>query len=288
MGGAVVIQQENILNAFWVNNPVMQAELRHQQRVIVTSRSGRFWIALAVIMLVPALIAALLYVVGAFTGADVSALWNTGGYSVGLHLMIMNLALYVVVTLVTMGLAANSISREQTGKTWETLLITTLDTQQIILGKWSATLRALWGDQIMLALLRVGLVSAAAIAETQIFSPFTPRPDLVFLLIGIAFVLAYSALEAGFSAALGLLTPLSGAGWLFVGVLIVRGAVSVGVVLLVYWISDLLFGLRPWNTIIAALVGLAVLALLTWGVLRAAEWITGRAAPRKAANHPAA
>ena len=38
-----------------IDNPVMQAEFKHQRRVITTSRSGWFWIGPAMLMLVPAL-----------------------------------------------------------------------------------------------------------------------------------------------------------------------------------------------------------------------------------------
>lgn len=271
---------------YLIDNPVMRAELKHQQHVMTTSRSGRFWIALAMLLLIPAFLSSALFLFGALTGIDISGfVGNIGGYNLVIHLIIMNVALYAVVTLITMGLASNSIGREQTGHTWESLLLTTMDARQIIWGKWWATVRSLWGDHIMVGLLRIGLVAWAAIEWTRAINP-SDRPNLIFLLLAIGIVSLYTLVDAGFSAALGLLTPLSGFGnSIFMLVLGARIFVTVGILLLVSWVGSLL-PVSGWQYILAALVGLAVLALVTLAALRFAEIVAvwGHATPTKASQ----
>lgn len=263
------------MNTVLTNNPVLQAELKHQQYVITTSRSGRFWIALAVLLLIPAFLSSAVFVIEALLGVNItrSLLGDGGRQLLMLNLIVMNVALYVVMTLITMGLAANSISREQTGKTWETLLITALKPQQIIMGKWWATLQALWGDHIMLAVMRVGLLAFFAIEQTQILSSGgSTRPSIGFLLLGIVLMLAFTAIEEAFSAAVGLLTPLSGSGWLFLPVLMIRGAVSVGIGVAIVMLENVL-PFAEWNITVASVGAVLLLVGLTWVALCVAELV---------------
>ena len=44
----------------------------------------------------------------------------------------MNIALYIVVILISLALSANSISREHTGKTWDILVLTNIDANTLI------------------------------------------------------------------------------------------------------------------------------------------------------------
>ena len=248
-------------------NPVLRAELKHQQYVIANSRAGRFWIGLALVLLIPALLASLLFLAEAFTGANI---WytltdQTRSPVVGV-LLIMNLALYIVVTLITMGLAADSIAREQTNHTWESLLLTTLHARQIVWGKWWATLRALWGDQLMLVLLRWGLAAFLASQITHHYHNL-PQVDRLYLLVTLALVTAYTLVEAGFSAALGMIAPLSRLDGLFAAVLVARLLATAGVMALIYLCS-------LWmHSLIAGFIGLAAAAALLLLALLAAEWI---------------
>lgn len=253
------------------DNPVMRAELSYQRRVITTSRSGRFWIGLALLLLIPAFIAALLFVCAALTGVDVSGLsGNANSYSLIVHLIIMNVALYVVVTLVTMGLASNSIRREQTGKTWESLLLTGIPTRQIIRGKWWATLRALWGDHVMVGVLRAGLLAWVAI-EFSLVNSGTPQPDRLSFVIGLLFVAAFTAVEAGFSAALAIIAPLMDAsGALLILILGLRAVASAAIFALIQALHGAL-ATFDGSEVVAGLIGLAVLMLITLAALRLAE-----------------
>ncbi|HEX2619934.1 MAG TPA: hypothetical protein VHL11_07300, partial [Phototrophicaceae bacterium] len=109
-------------------NPILTAELNHQWYVMEKSRSGRLWILLAVVMLVPAVITAVVLFVRALTGMEVRGLafatqpfdLLAGGQVV---LLVMNIALSLVVMMVSFALATNSITREKRGKTWDNLIL---------------------------------------------------------------------------------------------------------------------------------------------------------------------
>lgn len=255
-------------------NPVFRAELKHQRYVIESSRAGWVWILLALLLLLPALAASLLYSVAVVVGIEVLE----GIDSVLLEvlatlLVIMNIALYVVVSLITIGLAASSIQREIDGRTWETLLLTGIPAWQIVRGKWRATLWALWGDHIMLVVLRWGLLAAITVTISQFTNPGQP-PDVAGFLTGAALVALFTGVDALLSAALGLITPLSGYGnVLLLPALVLRLLLTVGLVVIIVVVEGLLPEM-PAQTAIAVLIGIGSTILLTWLFLYLAEQAT--------------
>ncbi len=268
-----------------LNNPVMQAELKHQRHIITTSRSGWFWIVLAMLMLIPALLTALVMLAGAFAGIHLEPIFTQGALAVvaqvGLtSLMIMHFALYIVVTLVTLALAGASISREQTSGTWESLLLTNMTARQIVQGKWWATLRSLWGDHLMVLLVRLGFVAWLDYLGS---APDLPNPGR--LLVGLIVISAFSIADSALTVILGILPPVSGRnpvvltlalGLRLMVSLVILG-VSTGIGLLVH----------EWNPplVAGAAAGMAVYLLGTAGMLRFAEWaaVRSRVSPTKPA-----
>ncbi|MBZ0293348.1 MAG: hypothetical protein K8L99_12345 [Anaerolineae bacterium] len=262
-------------------NPVLRAELKHQQYVMNNSRSGPLWIGIALVMLVPAMLYSLVLLYFALTGLNPLGLLDirtfgpgNGASNMALYLIVMNFAMYVVVSLITMGLASGSITREQQNHTWESLLLTSMNARQIVWGKWWATLRALWGDQIMIMLLRAGLVAFAAVQVTR-FVHGGQHPDLLYLLLSLALVVAYTAVEAGFSAAVGLITPFIGWDGMFIAALMVR-VLAVVVVPMVIVILSTMLADTVGGVLIAALAGLILSGLLLLATLHTAEWMAVR------------
>src|SRR5687767_6730300 len=165
-------------------HPVAQAELKYQWHIIETGRSGTLWIILAYLLLIPAGVISLLFFAGGLLNQIIpgglhplpdEAAALLGGISATL-LVAMNLAMYFVLTMITMALAANSISREKRGKTWDSLVLTGVEADQIVWGKWWATLAALWSDHAAAALLRPGIVAwgAAVIGSEALYQPILP------------------------------------------------------------------------------------------------------------------
>lgn len=152
-------------------NPVYSAEVRYQDYVLRTNRSSNIAIAMALLLIIPALIMALVATaaVGIFNvdlppvpvvvqiQTPLDVLYTIGAVT----LLTMNLAHYLVVALISSGLAVFSIQREQRNHTWELLVLTRLSAQQIAFGKIRASLWVLRRDTAIITTLRVGLVSFA-------------------------------------------------------------------------------------------------------------------------------
>jgi hypothetical protein len=190
----------------------------------------------------------------------------------------MNVAQYLVVMFITMGLAANSIAREKQNRTWDTLLLTDLDARRIVWGKWWASLRAEWGDHLMVGVLRLGLLgfTFAAVRDNL------PGESIFGLPIGLTYipvltllVLSYTAMDAAFTAMLGVTVPLlpwSGA----VGAAIVMAVRVVMLVVLLGITLVAIYTLGEYNLAVCLGVGLAGMIItiaIIWLGLRLGEWL---------------
>lgn len=271
-------------------NPVAHVELQHQWNIMEKSRSGRVWILLALVLLLPALSASLIFFGAALLGhrspmpitfdqiERPSQTLETIGQ---LTLLTMNVAQYLVVMLVAYGLSNNSINREKRGKTWENLLLTDISARKIVIGKWWASLRALYGDHIVVGLLRLGMLAYLLDA----FGRFLLQPALTGampesyllpvgqLLIVALFVLLFTAIDTGMNAAMGLTVALMDVPGVvgltifgvmralatFLGVWFIVTAIN-----LIWYRADALY-------IVYGAAFLIGYALLTWGMLWLAQ-----------------
>jgi hypothetical protein len=159
----LTVTHAQVMNSLSAANPILQREFSYQRFVIQRSRSGIFWIGLAVLMVVPALLASIYYAAATLFNVLPLVLFydiptSFHAYT-GILLLMVNLSLYPVVTLVMLALARGSIAREKEGGTWQILRLTTINNWQIVIGKWWASLQALNGDQGMVIVLRVGLAA---------------------------------------------------------------------------------------------------------------------------------
>lgn len=123
--------------------------------------------------------------------------------------------MHLVFLFQTLGLAGNSITRERQNGTWEPLLLTGMDTKQIIQGKWWATVRRQWRNYLKLAVLQVGEMGAAsmiALIFARIFNT-TSISEMVFptiwqvLAAGLV-VVALTLADLCFTAAWGVLASV--------------------------------------------------------------------------------
>jgi hypothetical protein len=188
-------------------NPILKAELHHQWYVIEKSRSGRLWILLALVMLLPALLVTIyLYVGGLFFNLRFTGVPGVGisPLSIGMvMLLIMNIALSIVVTMISFGLASNSIIREKRGKTWDNLILTNINARTLVLGKWMASMYALYGDYILVGFLRLGMVAWLVTGFSELLPPYTLSAPIHLLLMSVLVIL-YTLIDAALNAALGL------------------------------------------------------------------------------------
>jgi hypothetical protein len=269
----------------FIKHPVAQAELKYQWHIIETGRAGKFWIFLAYVLLIPAAVISVIFFAGGllnqFVPGGVHLLPDEiealiGGVSATL-LVAMNLAMYLVLTMITMGLAANSIHREKRGKTWDSLVLTGVEAHQIVWGKWWATLAALWTDHAAAAVLRLGIVAwgAAVMGSEALYEPILPFLPIMlsYLVAGALLLIVYAIIDAAFTAALGVFMPLTrfDGSAAFVVVIVVRLLIT----LVPFVVPTLLF--TQFEIHFAAfyfrfwLLFLVALALMTWIVLWLAQ-----------------
>ncbi len=164
-----------------MKSPIYTAERRHQKHVLETNRSGTLWIWVAVLMLVPALLTAVIVVVLTLAGVDMReippetdlhrALQNVVSAAIIL-LIAMNVAQSLVVTLVASGLAAESMRREHRHQTWDLLILTGQPSRSIARGKILAAFWTFRRDLAFVVVLRLGLVAMAYAFFRQINQDF--------------------------------------------------------------------------------------------------------------------
>lgn len=252
------------------SNPVLNSEFKYQRFVIQRSRSGGFWIFLAILMLAPSLLLSIGYSIGLLLNLFPVIEWHlipaTWHLNLLLVLIVVNVSMYIVVTLVTIALANGSINREKDKHTWSLLRLTHISNRQIVLGKWWASLRALNGDQAMVILLRVGLLAIALaifIPSQHAFNDITAPYRLYFLAL-MPLIVIQGLLDSALSAILGIAGAIPDDAWRSAGnftVMVVRLFLGI---LVAWWLWTviMLISTNFVGAIYLALAGILVTGLL--------------------------
>jgi hypothetical protein len=155
------------------HNPIMRAELAYQRRHTGQQRPWSRRLTRAVLLLA-VFLSLILYggeLFGALLWRDPSPIGERFGFSVTL-LMVFTLALHFVLMFRTLALGANSIAREKQNNTWDMLVLTGIDGQQIVLGKWWATARRMWRWYVLLGVLRAGALVWISGSASRTFNVF--------------------------------------------------------------------------------------------------------------------
>ncbi|MBC8100900.1 MAG: hypothetical protein H7Y11_15780 [Armatimonadetes bacterium] len=271
-----------------LKNPVYQAEVKRQWHVMEQSRSGRLWILLAIVMVIPAVLTSIVLLVGALTGL-LPLLEMTFLFIIArglpplmsfalVWLVVMNVALTLVVMLVSFGLSVDSIQREKRGKTWDNLIMTNITARQLVVGKWLASLRALDGDHFMILVLRLGLFAwfVAGFATQIPPSGITVTTHVALLTV---IVVVFTLLDALMNTALGVAVTLleaTGAlsGALFLAVRSVTVAYGIWLILsIMRRLFDTPGGVYVWQGVLGlAVYAAAVAGVLALGQVAATRW----------------
>lgn len=210
-------------NTIKETNPILQSEFRYQRFVIERSRNGRFWIFLAILIVAPSVLISLMYSANVlfnfFPVMDLQTLRTSWHMNMLYILFVANISMYAVVTLVNVALSSSSIRREKDKHTWSLLRLTNISSNQIVLGKWWASIRALNGDLAMVIILRIGLLAIA-------LGLFMPSIDSIngietdyrlYFLLMTPLVILHGFLDAVFSAILGISGAIPDDTWQIVG-----------------------------------------------------------------------
>lgn len=265
------------LNWVWLSkNIIAQAEFRHQRFIIESNRSNPMVILLASIILLPGIaLSVVAFLLALFNLQDV-AHWDFLNEPIpslivqGFFLsnVVMNIALYFVLMMIGIALAYNSISREYTRRTWDVLCMTDVSARYVIIGKWWASFVALWGDHMMLVILRVGLACIAIL--------LAPHDTNFLIVLSVAVILVvFTLVDVGFTIALAIASALSGKktmlssalvlGIRFIGIFIACG---VYFLMLIFIMQN---QLKEFYLTSLGLIG--IFSLLTAFTLWIAEWV---------------
>ncbi len=140
-----------------ITNPIEWQETQHQLRLIQAG-ARRYWFMMPTTLL-------LLVGVIALTLLDIGA-------------QTRNMAIYVIwiVHIITAARAisagANAISREHVGKTWDALVMTGVNTRQILIGKWLGVLHRVAPWMLALGAVRLLMIPVFMIAMMNRFVYF--------------------------------------------------------------------------------------------------------------------
>ena len=265
-------------------NPIFAAERRYQGYVIRTNRSSNFAIALALLLLIPALIMAVYsFFAVALFGVDLPAvpifneIQTTGDslYTIGaLTLVTMNLAHYLVVALISSGLAIFSVQREYRNHTWDLLVLTRVNAWQIASGKIAASLWVLRRDLMIVTMLRIGLV-AFILDFVRPAYPAANVPDTSQILIVSIFVIAWTGLDMMLSVATATASALIPQGRVFLMPLTfaARAMTTFGGVIWIGRVIHLVYAVPDGvDYVVTGLLGITVFTLLALGALKIAEF----------------
>lgn len=276
-------------------NPVFAAERRYQGYVIRTNRSSNFSIALALLLLIPALIMALFsFFAVAFFGADlpIVPIFNEiqtpadSLYTIGaVTLFTMNLAHYLVVALISSGLAIFSVQREYRNHTWDLLVLTRVSAWQIASGKIGASLWVLRRDVTVVTVLRIGLV-AFVLDFVRPAYPVASGIGTADVLIVTTFVIVWTVLDMMLSVATATASALIPQGRVILMPLTfaARAVTTFGGVIWIGRVIHLLYAVPDGlDYVVTGLIGITVFAALAIGALKIAEFSAqlAHASPRK-------
>lgn len=276
-------------------NPVFAAERRYQGYVIRSNRSSNFSIALALLLLIPALIMALFsFFAVAFFGVDlpIVPIFNEiqtpadTVYTIGaMTLFTMNLAHYLVVALISSGLAIFSVQREYRNHTWDLLVLTRVSAWQIASGKIGASLWVLRRDVAIVTVLRIGLV-AFVLDFVRPAYPVATGTGTADVLIVTIFVIVWTVLDMMLSVATATASALIPQGRIVLMPLTfaARAVTTFGGVIWIGRVIHLLYAVPDGlDYVVTGLIGIAVFAALAIGALKLAEFSAqlAHASPRK-------
>lgn len=138
-----------------ISNPIEWQETQYQRRIMPTLARRYGYMVPAMLVFVVALVV--------LTLLDISA-------------QTRNVAIYVIwIVHVTtaaraISVGANAVSREHVGKTWDALVLTGVNAQQILMGKWLGVLHRVAPWMLMLGALRLVMIPVFTLAMTNRFA----------------------------------------------------------------------------------------------------------------------
>jgi hypothetical protein len=196
-------------------NPILQAELVHLQRTDVGK--SRHWLtvlfggalALAVLLGSCTVLAGESgYFDSAITYQTYESMRNLL-QNVNSVLLVLAFLEHLLLVSQALLMSTNAIVREKAGRTWEPLLLTTIDARQIVNGKWKAILQHLVHEHRWGILLRAAAVFWITLLGAR-GGIVMNAPDVFPAAASSALIVIYTFANMGLTSALGLLASFAG------------------------------------------------------------------------------
>ncbi len=251
-------------------NPVVRAELTFQQRSSAAQRPRRWWRRILAwpyrLLVALAVVSSIVLISAEFTatliGYDFAWLPQTVQNIAAIFLFFIPVVVLIPITILihfrtqlrTLTFAANSISREKRGGTWDLLLLTPVDARQIVRGKWWATLCHVWRSYALLALLRAGATLWVIFEANRISISMYPtyhveinthyfEPSALHIALGVLAIGGYTMLNAVYTTAFGTLGSVfnRGGGTSLTLAIVIRTLTLIGIALVTGITAHLLF-----------------------------------------------
>jgi ABC-type transport system involved in multi-copper enzyme maturation permease subunit len=258
------------LSAFDARSPVMQAELTYQQRSSAVRRPRRLlrrflawpWKLLLALAIMSAVILLVVEPFSAAIGYDFASLPAEMHLLASIVLFFIPVVSLIPLTLLihfrtqlrTLAFASNTISREKRGGTWDILLLTPVSARQIVRGKWWATVRHVWREYLLLALLRAGSILWVTLEAGRYvmysyptyrieIRPHYYEPHPLYMLLGLGLIVGFTLLNVLYTAAFGTLGSVfnRGGGTSLTLAIAIRTVTLIGLALGIGLLSHLIF-----------------------------------------------
>lgn len=198
------------------DNPIYVAERTHLEKV--AARTDHWGVISAVLVLAAVLSVALtvgLFLMGRSGSLTSVNLRETSTFFSGLLRTINSILAalvvieYLVMLLRSLLLASNTITREQTARTWDTLVLTHVDDRSLIYGKWWAVMTTLTQRHQISIYLRAGVWLYFGLTP-GVNGLFSSTPNVILLALAPVIVLAFTLINLGLTTAIGVLASFSG------------------------------------------------------------------------------
>ena len=200
-----------------LHNPVARAEHKHLLRAVPVQRPlrRRFSQAFLYGVVVLGLLLVGYALVHALFTIETTAPYSLRSAAVGFFLF--TLTLHFSTLSKTLALASDTVLREKSVGTWDTLILTDVDARQLVLGKWWAVVCMTWRSFAWLAILRA---TTSVLLGVLIFSMdnnyilwFDRQPaasPLLDIFFAVMLMVSFTMMNGLFTAAAGVMASFLG------------------------------------------------------------------------------
>jgi hypothetical protein len=196
---------------YFPQSPIQRTEYNHQMSQRATGWWGQVRAFLDGILVVMAAFAILLCLTDTF-GLDRSSPPAQFVNSIMGIFVVIVIIQHFLTMIRTLALSSNSIVRERERQSWELLVLTGVDPQTVVRGKWVATVQSQWKPYLLLGVLRAGAAIWYGYSNPYLYVvynslnrlPSVAPPTVGRILLALVVILLLTQMNLLYTAAVGL------------------------------------------------------------------------------------